>query len=447
METPIILNRQLWETSGHWFNYKENMYTVQIDEEDYAIKPMNCPGGMLVYSTKLHSYRDFPMRVAELGRVHRHELSGALHGLMRVRAFTQDDAHIFMLPEQIKDEIKGVATLIDEVYKTFGFSYHVELSTRPEKFIGEIEVWDQAEEALKGALEELGLPYKLNEGDGAFYGPKIDFHLRDCIGRTWQCGTIQLDYQMPLRFDLTYIAKDGQKHRPVMIHRVLFGSIERFIAILTENFAGAFPVWIAPTQVTVIPVSERQYDYAKEIAGRLNELDIRVESDLRSEKVGYKIREAQLKKVPYMLIVGDKEVEGGSVSVRDRKEGDKGAMKLQDFISHIQNEIAEKINGRVVCGEERLSEVIEYAFSSDLMSDVLKVDRENILLITGLANLQTIRTSEMSDINCIVFARNKKINSEILSLAEENRMVLIECQHSVFKISGELYIAGIKPLY
>ena len=344
VETPIILNRQLWETSGHWFNYKENMYTVQIDDEDFAIKPMNCPGGMLVYSTKMHSYRDFPMRVAELGRVHRHELSGALHGLMRVRAFTQDDAHIFMLPEQIKEEIKGVAILIDRVYKTFGFSYHIELSTRPEKFIGEIEVWDQAEEALKGALEELGVPYKLNEGDGAFYGPKIDFHLRDCIGRTWQCGTIQLDYQMPLRFDLTYIAKDGQKHRPVMIHRVLFGSIERFIAILTEHFAGAFPVWIAPTQVVVIPVSERQYDYSKEIELKLNNMDIRVESDLRSEKVGYKIREAQLKKVPYMLIVGDKEVESSSISVRDRKEGDLGSMKLENFISKIQNEINDKIN-------------------------------------------------------------------------------------------------------
>ncbi|MDD4835441.1 MAG: threonine--tRNA ligase, partial [Lutispora sp.] len=344
VETPIILNRQLWETSGHWFNYKENMYTVQIDEEDFAIKPMNCPGGMLVYSTKMHSYRDFPMRVAELGRVHRHELSGALHGLMRVRAFTQDDAHIFMLPEQIKDEIKGVANLIDGVYKTFGFSYHIELSTRPEKFIGEIEIWDQAEKALKAALEELGVPYKLNEGDGAFYGPKIDFHLRDCLGRTWQCGTIQLDYQMPLRFDLTYIAKDGQKHRPVMIHRVLFGSIERFIAILTEHFAGAFPVWIAPTQVVVIPVSERQYDYAKEIEQKLNDMDIRVESDLRSEKVGYKIREAQLKKVPYMLIVGDKEIEESSVSVRDRKEGDLGTMQLEDFLSKIEAEIAEKIN-------------------------------------------------------------------------------------------------------
>ncbi len=344
IKTPIILSEELWHRSGHWDHYKENMYFTKIDEGDYAVKPMNCPGGLLMYKRDLHSYRELPIRMGELGLVHRHELSGALHGLMRVRCFTQDDAHIFMMPSQIKDEILGVIKMVDQFYSLFGFKYFVELSTRPENSMGSDEDWEAATNALKDALDSLGRQYKINEGDGAFYGPKIDFHLQDCIGRTWQCGTIQLDFQMPERFDITYVGADGEKHRPVMIHRVIFGSIERFIAILTEHFAGAFPVWIAPTQVTVIPVSERQYDYAKEIAGRLNELDIRVESDLRSEKVGYKIREAQLKKVPYMLILGDKEVEGGSVSVRDRKEGDKGAMKLQDFISHIQNEIAGKIN-------------------------------------------------------------------------------------------------------
>ncbi len=344
IKTPIILSEELWHRSGHWDHYKENMYFTKIDEGDYAVKPMNCPGGLLMYKRDLHSYRELPIRMGELGLVHRHELSGALHGLMRVRCFTQDDAHIFMMPSQIKDEILGVIKMVDQFYSLFGFKYFVELSTRPENSMGSDEDWEAATNALKDALDSIGRQYKINEGDGAFYGPKIDFHLQDCIGRTWQCGTIQLDFQMPERFDITYVGADGEKHRPVMIHRVIFGSIERFIAILTEHFAGAFPVWIAPTQVTVIPVSERQYDYAKEIAGRLNELDIRVESDLRSEKVGYKIREAQLKKVPYMLILGDKEVEGGSVSVRDRKEGDKGAMKLQDFISHIQNEIAGKIN-------------------------------------------------------------------------------------------------------
>jgi len=342
IKTPIILNADLWHRSGHWDHYKENMYFTQIDEQDFAVKPMNCPGGMLMYKRELHSYRDLPIRMGELGLVHRHELSGALHGLMRVRCFTQDDAHIFMMPSQIKDEIIGVIEMVDYFYNLFGFKYHVELSTRPENSMGSDEDWELATNALRDALESRGIEYKVNEGDGAFYGPKIDFHLQDCIGRTWQCGTIQLDFQMPERFDLTYIGADGEKHRPVMIHRVIFGSIERFIAILTEHFAGAFPVWIAPVQVVVIPVSERQYDYAKEIEQKLNELDIRVESDLRSEKVGYKIREAQLKKVPYMLIVGDKEVESSSVSVRDRKEGDKGAVKLEEFINQIMNEIAEK---------------------------------------------------------------------------------------------------------
>jgi len=342
IKTPIILNADLWHRSGHWDHYKENMYFTQIDEQDFAVKPMNCPGGMLMYKRNLHSYRDLPIRMGELGLVHRHELSGALHGLMRVRCFTQDDAHIFMMPSQIKDEILGVIELVDYFYSLFGFKYHVELSTRPENSMGSDEDWELATNALKDALESKGIEYKINEGDGAFYGPKIDFHLQDCIGRTWQCGTIQLDFQMPERFDLTYIGADGEKHRPVMIHRVIFGSIERFIAILTEHFAGAFPVWIAPVQVIVIPVSERQYEYAKEIEKKLNELDIRVESDLRSEKVGYKIREAQLQKVPYMLIVGDKEVESASVSVRDRKEGDKGAVKLEDFIKQILTEIEEK---------------------------------------------------------------------------------------------------------
>ncbi|NLM43186.1 MAG: threonine--tRNA ligase [Clostridiales bacterium] len=344
IKTPIILNADLWHRSGHWDHYKENMYFTKIDEQDFAVKPMNCPGGMLMYKRELHSYRDLPIRMGELGLVHRHELSGALHGLMRVRCFTQDDAHIFMMPSQIKDEIIGVIEMVDYFYNLFGFKYHVELSTRPEKSMGSDEDWEIATNALKEALELKGINYRINEGDGAFYGPKIDFHLQDCLGRTWQCGTIQLDFQMPERFDLTYIGKDGEKYRPVMIHRVIFGSIERFIAILTEHFAGAFPVWIAPVQVVIIPVSEKHYEYAKEVEQKLNDLDIRVESDLRSEKVGYKIREAQLKKVPYMLIVGDKEVEDSSVSLRDRKDGDIGTMKLEAFIERIMNEIENKVN-------------------------------------------------------------------------------------------------------
>lgn len=343
IETPIILSRHLWETSGHWFHYKENMYTVQIDEEDFAIKPMNCPGGMLTYKTKMRSYRDFPIRMGEVGRVHRHELSGALHGLMRVRAFTQDDAHIFMLPEQIKDEIKGVAMLIDKVYKQFGFSYHVELSTRPESFLGEISMWDEAEAALKAALEELGLDYRLNEGDGAFYGPKIDFHLRDCIGRTWQCGTIQLDYQLPQRFDLTYTGKDGEKHRPIMIHRVAFGSIERFIGILIEHYAGKFPVWLSPVQAKILPISDKFMDYADELYKKLFDAGIRVAIDDRAEKIGYKIREAQLEKVPYMIIVGEKEASEGNVSVRSRDGGELGSLSVQEFVEKLVAESKDRI--------------------------------------------------------------------------------------------------------
>ncbi|KXZ39318.1 threonyl-tRNA synthetase [Alkalithermobacter thermoalcaliphilus JW-YL-7 = DSM 7308] len=342
IETPIILNRQLWETSGHWYHYRENMYALKIDEEDFAIKPMNCPGGMLVYKTQMHSYRDLPMRVAELGRVHRHELSGALHGLMRVRSFTQDDAHIFMTPEQIKDEIKGVAKLIDEIYKTFGFKYHVELSTRPEDSMGTDEEWERAENGLKEALEELNLPYKLNEGDGAFYGPKIDFHLQDCLGRTWQCGTIQLDMQLPQKFDLTYIGKDGEKHRPVMIHRVAFGSIERFIGILIEHFAGKFPLWLSPVQVKILPISDKYIDYAKQLKDKLFEKGIRVELDDRSEKIGYKIREAQLEKVPYMLIIGEKEVENNEVSVRSRDKGEIGSVKADEFIQNVVKEYKDR---------------------------------------------------------------------------------------------------------
>ena len=343
IETPIILSRHLWETSGHWFHYKENMYTVKIDEEDFAIKPMNCPGGMLTYKTKMRSYRDFPIRMGEVGRVHRHELSGALHGLMRVRAFTQDDAHIFMLPEQIKDEIKGVAMLIDKVYKQFGFSYHVELSTRPESFLGEISMWDEAEAALKAALEELGLDYRLNEGDGAFYGPKIDFHLRDCIGRTWQCGTIQLDYQLPQRFDLTYTGKDGEKHRPIMIHRVAFGSIERFIGILIEHYAGKFPVWLSPVQAKILPISDKFMDYADDLYKKLFDAGIRVAIDDRAEKIGYKIREAQLEKVPYMIIVGEKEANEGNVSVRSRDGGELGSLSVEEFVEKLVAEAKDRI--------------------------------------------------------------------------------------------------------
>ncbi|MCM0649074.1 threonine--tRNA ligase [Clostridium swellfunianum] len=341
IETPIILNKQLWETSGHWYHYKENMYTVNIDEEEYAIKPMNCPGGMLVYKSETHSYRDLPIRAGELGRVHRHELSGALHGLMRVRAFTQDDAHIFMLPEQIKDEIKGVVKLIDEVYGRFGFKYSVELSTRPENSMGTDEEWKMAEEALQGALEDIGMPFKLNPGDGAFYGPKIDFHLEDSLGRTWQCGTIQLDFQLPQRFDLNYIGRDGEKHRPIVIHRVIFGSIERFIGILIEHFAGKFPAWIAPVQVKVLPISDRFNSYAESVIKVLKDKGIRVELDDRAEKIGYKIREARNERVPYMIILGEKEQQEATISVRSRK-GDEGSFVLYEFISKIREEIENK---------------------------------------------------------------------------------------------------------
>jgi len=344
IKTPIILNESLWHRSGHWDHYKENMYFTKIDEQDYAVKPMNCPGGILVYKSQMHSYRELPLRLGELGLVHRHEISGALHGLMRVRCFTQDDAHIFMLPTQIKDEVLGVIKLIDEVYKLFGFEYHVELSTRPEDSMGSDEDWENATNALIDALNAAGLDYKVNEGDGAFYGPKIDFHLKDCLGRTWQCGTIQLDFQMPERFDLHYIGEDGEKHRPVMIHRVIFGSIERFIGILIEHYAGAFPTWLAPVQVKILPVTDRANDYAKQLEEKFKENGIRVESDLRNEKIGYKIREAQLQKVPYMLILGDKEVEAGNVSVRSRKEGDIGAMAVDEFLAKIKEEIDKKIS-------------------------------------------------------------------------------------------------------
>ena len=333
ISTPVILSRKLWERSGHWDHDKENMYTTVIDDEDFAIKPMNCPGGMLVYKTKMRSYKDLPLRMGELGLVHRHELSGALHGLMRVRCFTQDDAHIFMTPEQIKDEIKGVVRLIDKVYQTFGFSYHIELSTMPEDHMGAIEDWDMATEALKDAIVELGYDYEINEGDGAFYGPKLDFHLTDCLGRTWQCGTIQLDFQLPERFELEYVGADGEKHRPIMIHRVVFGSIERFIGILIEHFAGALPFWLSPEQIRVLPVTDRAKEWGEEIVKTLSDKGFRVEMDGRNEKIGYKIREAQLQKIPFMLVIGDKEVEAKTVSVRSREEGDKGAMALEDLIA------------------------------------------------------------------------------------------------------------------
>ncbi len=339
ISTPIILNRQLWEKSGHWAHYKENMYTTVIDETDYAIKPMNCPGSIMVYETQPHSYRDLPLRLAELGLVHRHELSGALHGLMRVRCFTQDDAHIFIARDQIKSEVKAAAALIDEVYNLFGFKYHIELSTMPEDHMGSLEDWDAATGGLKSALEELGKPYIINEGDGAFYGPKIDFHLEDSIGRTWQCGTIQLDYQLPERFELEYVGADGEKHRPIMIHRVAFGSVERFIGILIEHFAGAFPTWLAPVQARVIPVSEKYADYAGKVYQRLFDAGVRVEQDLRPEKIGYKIREAQLQRVPYMLVVGEKEESDGTVSVRARQDGDRGAMDTGDFLAGLLEEI------------------------------------------------------------------------------------------------------------
>ena len=347
ISTPIMLSRHLWETSGHWDHYKENMYTTVIDETDFAIKPMNCPGGILVYKSEPRSYRDLPLRMGELGLVHRHEKSVQLHVLMRVRCVTQDDAHIFMTPEQIRDEIKGVARLIDSVYQLFGFKYHVELSTRPEDSMGSDEDWEIATEGLRGALDDLGLDYVVNEGDGAFYGPKIDFHLEDSIGRTWQCGTIQLDFQLPLRFECEYIGADGEKHRPIMIHRVAFGSIERFIGILIEHFAGAFPTWLAPVQVKVLPISEKYMDYANKVMNDLKDAGIRTEIDDRAEKIGYKIREARLQKIPYMLVVGAKEEEEGKVSVRSRFMGDEGAKDLNEFIDSVKEEIKNRENRKV----------------------------------------------------------------------------------------------------
>ncbi len=342
ISTPVILNRQLWETSGHWFHYKQNMYTTVIDGEDYAIKPMNCPGGMMVYKSEPHSYRDLPMRVGELGLVHRHELSGALHGLFRVRCFTQDDAHIFMTWDQMKDEIKNVVRLFDEVYSLFRLPYKIELSTMPEDHMGDEKDWDFAQETLKEAITEMGKPYVINEGDGAFYGPKLDFHLEDCLGRTWQCGTIQLDMQLPERFELEYVGADGEKHRPVMIHRVVFGSIERFIGIITEHFAGAFPLWLSPVQATVLPITDRAADYAKSVEAALSQAGLRCQSDLRNEKIGYKIREAQMQKIPYMLVVGDKEAEAGTVAVRTRTGEDLGAMPLAAFLDRVREEIQAK---------------------------------------------------------------------------------------------------------
>ncbi len=342
IKTPIILNQQLWERSGHWDHYKENMYFTKIDDVDYAVKPMNCPGGVLVYKHKPHSYRELPIRCGELGLVHRHEMSGALHGLMRVRCFTQDDAHIFMTEEQVKDEIIGVTRMIESFYKLFGFTYHVELSTRPENAMGDLAVWEIATKALADAMDEIGQPYTINEGDGAFYGPKLDFHLEDSIGRTWQCGTIQLDFQMPEKFDLTYIGADNQPHRPVMIHRVIFGSIERFIGILIEHYAGAFPLWLAPVQAKILNITDRQNDYAQQIYTELSQAGIRTEIDDRNEKIGYKIRAAQCEKVPYMLVIGDKEQESGSVALRKRGEGDLGSFKIFEVINKLKQEIINK---------------------------------------------------------------------------------------------------------
>lgn len=341
ISTPILLNKKLWETSGHWDHYRENMYTTEIDEEEFAVKPMNCPGGMLVYKSQPRSYRDLPLRIGELGLVHRHEKSGQLHGLMRVRCFTQDDAHIFMTQEQITDEIKGVMRLINEVYSKFGFIYHVELSTRPENSIGSDEDWELATQGLRKALEEIGMEYVVNEGDGAFYGPKIDFHLEDSLGRTWQCGTIQLDFQLPMRFEAEYMGADGEKHRPIMIHRVVYGSIERFIGILIEHYAGKFPLWLAPVQVKVLPISEKFFGYAGDILQSLKAAGIRCEMDNRDEKIGYKIRSAQMEKVPYMLIVGQKEEESQTVSVRSREDGDLGSFALEDFVRKAAKEAEE----------------------------------------------------------------------------------------------------------
>ena len=339
ISTPIILNQELWHRSGHWDHYKNNMYTTKIDGEDYAVKPMNCPGGMLVYKNQPHSYRDLPLRMAELGLVHRHELSGALHGLFRVRCFTQDDAHIFMTRDQMKEEIKNVVRLFDEIYSTFGLTYRIELSTMPDDHMGEEEVWHFAEDTLQAAIQEMGKDFVINAGDGAFYGPKLDFHLADSLGRTWQCGTIQLDFQMPERFDLEYVGEDGHKHRPVMIHRALLGSIERFIGVITEHFAGAFPTWLSPVQVKVLPITDRTHEYSVQVMEKLTAMGLRCELDDRSEKIGYKIREAQLEKIPYMLVLGDKEAESGQVAVRSRKTGETQVMSLEEFMEKIGKEV------------------------------------------------------------------------------------------------------------
>ena len=342
IRTPIILNKQLWETSGHWFHYRENMYTTIIDEEEYAIKPMNCPGGILVYQNEMHSYRDFPLRYAELGLVHRHELSGALHGLFRVRAFTQDDAHVFMLPSQMQSELMKVIELFDRIYSQFGLKYHVELSTKPDNAMGDDAIWEAATEALRNAIEAKGIPYVINPGDGAFYGPKLDYHIEDSLGRTWQCGTIQLDMNLPERFQIEYVGEDGQKHRPIMIHRACFGSMERFIGILTEHYAGAFPTWMAPVQVKILPISEKHVEYAKDLAKQMHRDYVRVEVDDRSEKIGYKIRQAQMAKVPYMLVVGDKEVEEGTVNVRKHGGDELGSVPFEEFFNSIKTEIIER---------------------------------------------------------------------------------------------------------
>ncbi len=342
IRTPIILNKQLWETSGHWFHYRENMYTTIIDDEEYAIKPMNCPGGILVYQNEMHSYRDFPLRYAELGLVHRHELSGALHGLFRVRAFTQDDAHVFMLPDQMQSELMKVIELFDRIYSQFGLKYHVELSTKPDNAMGDDAIWEAATEALRNAIEAKGIPYVINPGDGAFYGPKLDYHIEDSLGRTWQCGTIQLDMNLPERFQIEYVGEDGQKHRPIMIHRACFGSMERFIGILTEHYAGAFPTWMAPVQVKILPISEKHVEYAKELAKQMHRDYVRVEVDDRSEKIGYKIRQAQMAKVPYMLVVGDKEVEEGTVNVRKHGGDELGSVPFEEFFNSIKTEIKER---------------------------------------------------------------------------------------------------------
>ncbi len=339
IRTPLILNRELWEQSGHWDHFRENMYFTRIDDQDFAVKPMNCPGAMLVYRSRLHSYRDLPRRIAEMGQVHRHEMSGTLHGLMRVRSFTQDDAHIFMLPDQAEAEIGAVIDLVDRFYRAFGFAYRVELSTRPEKAMGSVELWDRATAVLEKVLRDRGIDYRVNPGDGAFYGPKIDFYLQDCLGRGWQCSTIQLDFQMPEKFDLHYIGKDGQKHRPVVIHRVIYGAMERFFALLVEHYAGAFPAWLAPVQALVLPIAARHHDYSRRVLETLQKEGFRAGLDDRSEKVGYKIREAQVKKIPYMLVLGDREKEGGLVAVRHREEGDLGTVDLADFTARLRREI------------------------------------------------------------------------------------------------------------